>query len=75
METAPTCPKCSGAMEQGYIPDEGKGNFLANWYPGTPEALRFLGMNTGIAKTNEKRRRPVVTYRCTQCGYLDSYAP
>lgn len=75
METNPTCPKCSSAMEEGFMPDIGEGPALTRWHPGEPVPIRFLGSNMGIFKVNLKQLRPVVTYRCTQCGYLESYAP
>ncbi len=75
METTLVCPKCSSVMEEGFIVDRSEGFFVPNWQPGQPEVVRLLGMNMGVIVAKEKLWRPVVTYRCAQCGYLESYAP
>ncbi len=75
METILTCPKCAGAMEEGFLPDQSEGFYVPHWQPGSPEPVRFLGGNVGTFKVNKDQWRPVITYRCTQCGFLESYAP
>ena len=75
METNPTCPKCSSAMEEGFVLDRGESYYVPQWQPGQPENTRILGMSTGIPKVNKDQWRPIATYRCTHCGYLESYAP
>lgn len=75
METTLTCPKCANAMEEGFIPDQGETNQSPYWQPGRPEAVRFLGMNVGKVNVDKDQWRPITTYRCTQCGFLESYAP
>jgi rubrerythrin len=44
--------------------------FQMEWLEGEHERS-FLG---GVARTRGKTVLPVVTYRCRQCGYLESYA-
>ncbi|MFL6796544.1 MAG: PF20097 family protein [Xanthobacteraceae bacterium] len=68
---ATTCPKCQGSMELGVIPDMGHSNHMyrTTWLEGEPESSFWRGM-----KTKDKRRYALKTYRCTRCGYVESYA-
>lgn len=69
--TRPTCPKCAGSMEPGYVPDVAYGQTLQSaWAPGEPKVRRFVG---GI-KWRQADNTPIVTFRCQRCGYLESYA-
>jgi hypothetical protein len=66
----PKCLRCGGEMEQGYIPDRVSGWYdPTKWFAG--ELVR--GMLGGVKRAKSK---PLVvrTYRCPQCGYLESYA-
>jgi predicted nucleic-acid-binding Zn-ribbon protein len=66
------CPKCSGRMESGHLPDTGYGQVLqSSWAPGEPVVRRFVG---GI-KSNPKEQLPITALRCSKCGYLELYAP
>lgn len=68
--TAPTCPKCSIDMEEGFMIDHAYGERLsAEWIEGKPVKSFWTGV-----KVPTGANHPVVTYRCTRCGYLDSYA-
>jgi len=65
-----TCPKCSGPMESGFLLDETYGGTgQAQWTQG--EAKRSFW--TGIRVPSDERHL-VTTYRCSKCGYLESYA-
>jgi len=69
----PKCGKCAGKMEQGFVIDNTYGaNLQERWTEGKPEPFVWLGMNLGI-KIEPKKLRPVATWRCTGCGYLESY--
>jgi hypothetical protein len=67
-----TCPECQGAMEEGFIPD-GLGALNAakpcEWYEGELKKSFWFGV-----KTIGKIHREVRSYRCTGCGYKESYA-
>jgi len=66
-----SCPKCSRAMEIGFVADVGYGMILqSNWTAGIPVARRFIG---GI-KWRQENSVPITTYRCSGCGFLESYA-
>ena len=54
------CPKCGGEMEEGTIP----------FSPGN--SLKW-GTKMSIVKGIENKHE-IVTYRCSSCGYLESYA-
>ena len=58
------CPKCKGDMEEGFIADRGHANApnKSVWATG----YKFIG---GLQNKLE-----VKTYRCTSCGFLESYA-
>jgi predicted nucleic-acid-binding Zn-ribbon protein len=70
--TAPRCPKCQKAMEEGHVPDVGYGQVTqAGWARGAPEQRRYFG---GI-KANPKEQLPLTAFRCPSCGYVELYAP
>ena len=65
------CPKCSGTMEQGFVLDITHGGVAqSRWVRGAPEK----GFWTGI-KWRDRVTAYINTYRCIECGYLESYAP
>ena len=64
------CPKCRKKMEEGFVKDEGYGVVHASkWVAGPPEKSFWTG-----TKTSGKKQVEVMTYRCSGCGYLESYA-
>jgi predicted RNA-binding Zn-ribbon protein involved in translation (DUF1610 family) len=66
-----TCPKCGSAMERGFIPDriDVRYALLREWVAGVAQE-RFFG---GV-KLKGKERYYVLTFRCPDCYYLESYA-
>ncbi len=65
------CSKCSGTMTQGFIVDSTYGaNKVSSWHEGKPQSSWLT--NTKIEKS---KMHKVVTYRCSGCGFLESYAP
>jgi len=61
-------------MESGFVIDK-VGNDPANayapeWAEGVPKRSFWRGLNLA-----GRERHAVVTYRCSACGYLESYAP
>ena len=57
-------------MEPGFIVDEGYGSrTVSRWFRGEPRTGFF-----GILKVRRKEAVDVSTYRCSRCGYLESYA-
>ena len=70
------CPKCKGQLDEGYIaniPVYGTLlkalNSRMKWVPGKAE------QNTmGYVKYPRDGVKPVKTFRCASCGYLESYA-
>lgn len=64
-----SCAKCSRAMIAGFVPDLSYASvFTGTWYEGAPEK-NFLG-NVKI----KGEPYPITTYRCSACGFLESYA-
>jgi hypothetical protein len=65
------CPKCGYPMERGFIPDEYRDrNEITVWVQGQPER----SSENGTVVLAGTRMWQVVTYRCTGCGYLESFA-
>jgi hypothetical protein len=65
-----TCHKCSGPMEEGFTLDHGfDQNLQAAWIEGTPRRSIWTGL-----EVPRSIQHPITTYRCTRCGYLESYA-
>ena len=65
------CPKCNAAMEEGFILDLGHfdAGTVSQWVEGAPERSIWTGI-----KTKDREKFQVTTYRCADCGYLESYA-
>lgn len=65
------CPKCDTIMETGFLLDRGDHNSPSQsvWIRGVPEPSFWTGLKMG-----GKEKLPVLTYRCSKCGYLESYA-
>jgi rubredoxin len=69
METTTTCPKCSGRMATGFVLDSSHPAILVSrWVAGLPQKSWL----TGIKLPTEPL--PITTFRCSSCGYLESYA-
>ena len=66
-----TCIRCQSTMSEGFLIDRGHMNSkrVGEWVDGVPE----WGFWTGL-KTKGRDRFAVKTFRCTRCGYLESYA-
>ena len=54
-------------MREGFVPGS---NDAARWIAGMPE-VNFMG----ATKIEGKEHHYILTFRCNQCGYLESYAP
>jgi hypothetical protein len=70
-----TCSKCHGSLEEGFIFDheaQALGN-ASEWYEGAPPERSFRSFWFG-PKLEGRSHRVIRTYRCTECGYLESYA-
>ena len=71
MSELPKCLRCNGEMEQGFIVDNHEFTAdVAQWVAGEPEPALLGG-----AKTAGRAQYYVITLRCKNCGYLESYAP
>lgn len=80
-----TCLRCDGLMEIGYTIDTDLSVNVctaSSWYPDelktTYKAL-FTGKAYDVdrikqSSLDQSKIRPITTYRCKECGYLESYA-
>ncbi|MFA9201699.1 MAG: hypothetical protein ACEQR8_11070 [Cypionkella sp.] len=67
--TAP-CSKCGGAMEEGFVVDQGHGTVaVSTWQGGEPRRSFWTGV-----KQDKAAQRAIASFRCRRCGYLESYA-
>jgi len=68
----PFCAKCAGEVEMqlGFIPDHGHFDAILQ-----PEWSPAKFVEGAYNLTLHGQRYTVRTYRCPQCGYLESYAP
>ena len=75
-ERSPTCGKCGGEMQPGFLMDMFHKNLenveQLRWVAGDADERTFWGRSV---KVSGKERRKVLTYCCRQCGFLESYAP
>lgn len=63
------CSKCSGEMQEGLVVDLNYAGILQSMWVEDPSAT-----NAGPGAMDGKRKVKTMTYRCSKCGYLDSYA-
>ena len=70
MAISRTCPKCGGAMVEGFIVDQGYGVVHpGKWHPGAPVKSFWTGI-----KQRKKEQIDIAAYRCDRCGFLENYA-
>lgn len=66
-----SCPKCQGAMAEGFVTDKTYGAIgVGEWVEGAPVKSIWQGL-----KLRGKTKYNVQTWRCSRCGFLESYAP
>ncbi|MEQ1632513.1 MAG: PF20097 family protein [Planctomycetota bacterium] len=65
-----TCPKCAAVMDSGFILDvTDSATHQAQWAEGEAKKSFWFGV-----RVPRDERHLVTTYRCSKCGYLESYA-
>lgn len=70
-EAKTRCSKCNGEMVQGFILDWNvAGRLVSSWVEGAPEKSFW----TGTKSPAYEKCIPVGTFRCSDCGFLESYA-
>lgn len=71
MISTPNCVKCGNKMIEGFIADHKHGGEIvpSDWVEGEPVKAFWIG-----TKISNKQQYKVETYRCVNCGYLESYA-
>ncbi|MEO6388362.1 MAG: hypothetical protein ABIT16_11025 [Croceibacterium sp.] len=69
---AKSCGKCSGRMEQGFMLEFSSRGVtgVTEWAEGLPVRSFWLGL-----KLRGRKRHTMETWRCSRCGFLESYAP
>lgn len=57
-------------MQEGFVLDVSHGaQLVSHWVAGKPEPLFWSG-----TKVRDNEQHKIQTFRCTSCGYLESYA-
>lgn len=65
------CPKCNGAMSEGFSLDKAHNAVrVAQWAEGPPSYWML-----GILRMKGRRRLAIESWRCDKCGYIEHYAP
>jgi hypothetical protein len=66
------CLKCNGEMVQGFIfESQGPGRMVSTWVEGAPKKKKIFWK---IFWVPADKCVPVGTFRCSACGFLESYA-
>jgi len=67
----PKCPKCSHTMERGFLFDRAHGDYgqPGDWVEGVPRKSFWFG-----TIVHGRAKHEITTFRCTSCGFLESYA-
>ncbi len=47
---------------------------MAEWIEGKPESVRYFGTSGSNLEIEGKRKLPISSSRCEECGYLELYA-
>jgi len=64
------CPKCGAPMVAGHVSDSAVGFWSETARANANSPLRVVPEN----KPKASPMHPIVTYRCSACGYLEWYA-
>jgi DNA-directed RNA polymerase subunit RPC12/RpoP len=64
------CSKCSGEMQEGLVVDFNYAGILRSMWV-EDQGQNSAGQGPAV---KGKRKVKTITYRCSNCGYLDSYA-
>ncbi|MGA3143697.1 MAG: PF20097 family protein [Verrucomicrobiota bacterium] len=76
-EQTKICPKCGKQMEEGYILECAfpRGLDVSKWVAGTPDwGGTFFGLKFRPLNITRRANLQIRTFRCKQCGFLESYA-
>jgi hypothetical protein len=64
------CPKCHGDMIRGFtFETHGPRRIVTGWVEGAPERTAMQGVKVAMGTVI-----PVAVFRCSGCGFLESYA-
>ncbi len=75
METEESCSKCGSRIFEGfYIYYDGGSHRQLEWVAGKPMKKKILGFEVDNPDLEGKVTFKVKTYRCMECGFLESYA-
>ena len=71
MNAPDKCPKCAGLFDEGFLLELSHGGARSSteWVSGAPEKSFWYGL-----KLDGRAQYQVRTFRCRNCGVLESYA-
>lgn len=63
-------------MTRGFIAERGSNisRFVAEWIEGEPELVRYQGTSGSNLEIEGRRKIPISSYRCDDCGFLEVFA-
>ena len=70
MNRVERCPKCSALMTEGFLIDSSHNAVRVAHWAEDPPSYWFLK----VLRMKGRRRLPVETWRCSRCGFLESWA-
>jgi hypothetical protein len=69
MRKQAACPKCDGAMREGFLVDNGYGAIhVGTWQEGAPERRLMTGY-----KQAPKTQSKIKMFACDSCGFVESF--
>jgi hypothetical protein len=69
MRKQSACPKCDGAMREGFLVDNGYGAIhVGTWQEGAPERRIMTGY-----KQTPKTQSKIKLFACDHCGFVESF--
>ena len=75
MEKNMKCSKCEGEMEVGILIDKAgpNGQLMTDLEWGKWTEKKAFGGKVTVSRSVDNKK-VITSYRCTKCGYLESYA-
>ena len=67
-DSSPSCPKCNGKMEAGFMMMPTSVSLPLKWFAGTWVRGWFKNYGSG------EEQHDVQVFRCSACGFIECYA-
>ncbi len=75
IDSARRCSKCDGEMVRGVLMSYDNAKYFPiYWMDGEPVKRSILGFQGSNLEIADRKRSETVNFRCTSCGFIESYA-